>query len=76
MLPAGVDASKTDCEGHTGPLWQVALIARSDTRKARTRWRVTAPIDRDGTYGFFATGRRSGYARTQDRAVDQAANAR
>jgi len=54
----------------------VALIARSDTRNDRTRWRVTAPIDRDGTYGFFATGRRSGYTRTQDRAVDQAANAR
>jgi len=63
-------------EGHTGPLWQVALIARSDTRKDRTRWRVTAPIDRDCTYGFFATSRRPGYTRTQDRAVDQAANAR
>lgn len=59
-----------------GPLWPVALIARSDTRNNRTRWRVTAPIDGNGTYGFFATGRRSGATRTQDRAVDQAAKAR
>ncbi len=52
--------------GEVGPVWQVAVIAKSDTKKVRTRWHVTAPIDCRGAYGFLATGRRSGFVRLPD----------
>jgi hypothetical protein len=52
----------------TGWVAQVALFAKSDTKKDRTRWRLQCPGDEEqGSYDFLWSGRRSGTVQLHDR---------